>query len=408
MQEQRCQQPHINSERLLSDLRELATIGKYQTGVDRVAFSAADMAARRWLVTKLQAAGLDAAMDRVGNVLGRCPNVEAAVLIGSHTDTVPRGGWLDGALGVIYGLEIARSALEGGEHLADRRRRGVVRRRGRYVPAVPRQPLVLRRCGRGRHRAVPIAQRACRCRRRCAAVAQGAPLLRLDRARQLCFLEAHIEQGPRLEAIGRRIGVVTAIVGIRRFRVACARPRRPCRHDADGAAQRCGCRTDQARRLDRRRVRPSRRPRHGLEHRRHGVPARAPPMSCRPRPKCCSNSAMPATATLDALEARMLRARRGAAAALASCCEARATHASRRPRWRASLAETIAAAAAAAGEQVLSMPSGAGHDAMVLGRFIPTAMMFVPSIGGRSHDVSENTVRRRHRARMRGAGGGGR
>ena len=37
------------------------------------------------------------------------------------------------------------------------------------------------------------------------------------------------------------------------------------------------------------------------------------------------------------------------------------------------------------------MPSGAGHDAMVLGRFIPAAMMFIPSIGGRSHDVSENT-----------------
>ena len=54
------------------------------------------------------------AMDQVGNVLGRYPDVATAVLVGSHTDTVPKGGWLDGALGVIYGLEIARSAIEAG------------------------------------------------------------------------------------------------------------------------------------------------------------------------------------------------------------------------------------------------------------------------------------------------------
>jgi N-carbamoyl-L-amino-acid hydrolase len=55
------------------------------------------------------------------------------------------------------------------------------------------------------------------------------------------------------------------------------------------------------------------------------------------------------------------------------------------------LREIIAAAASAAGDEPLMMPSGAGHDAMVLARFIPAAMMFVPSIGGRSHDVTENT-----------------
>src|SRR4051812_24863042 len=110
-------QSRINGDRLLSDLRELATIGKFQTGVDRVAFSAADIEARRWLLAKLQAAGLDASMDQVGNVLGHYPNVASAVLIGSHTDTVPKGGWLDGALGVVYGLEIARSAIEAGEQL---------------------------------------------------------------------------------------------------------------------------------------------------------------------------------------------------------------------------------------------------------------------------------------------------
>ena len=105
----------INGQRLIDDLRELAQIGAYQTGVDRPALSPKDIEARRWLVGRLRRAGLDASMDRVGNVLGRSPNVATAILIGSHTDTVPRGGWLDGALGVGYALEIARSALEAGE-----------------------------------------------------------------------------------------------------------------------------------------------------------------------------------------------------------------------------------------------------------------------------------------------------
>src|SRR5205823_1051450 len=55
------------------------------------------------------------------------------------------------------------------------------------------------------------------------------------------------------------------------------------------------------------------------------------------------------------------------------------------------VAAVISSAAKALGEQPLSFPSGAGHDAMVLGRHVPAAMLFVPSIGGRSHDVSENT-----------------
>jgi N-carbamoyl-L-amino-acid hydrolase len=56
------------------------------------------------------------------------------------------------------------------------------------------------------------------------------------------------------------------------------------------------------------------------------------------------------------------------------------------------LAAAIAAAANELGEEPVFMPSGAGHDAMVLGRFVPAAMMFVPSIGGRSHDIAEDTT----------------
>ena len=101
--------PRIDPERLLSDLRELRAIGAQGRGVVRPAFSAADMEARRWLKRKYEEAGLEATIDGVGNVLGRSRNSGRALLIGSHSDTQPTGGWLDGALGVIYGLEVVRA-----------------------------------------------------------------------------------------------------------------------------------------------------------------------------------------------------------------------------------------------------------------------------------------------------------
>ncbi len=104
----------IRPDRLIGDLRALAQIGKYETGVNRPAFSAEDIASREWLRDKLREAGLTAEIDGVGNVYGRMDSAERAVLIGSHSDTVPKGGWLDGALGVIYGLEIARCIAESG------------------------------------------------------------------------------------------------------------------------------------------------------------------------------------------------------------------------------------------------------------------------------------------------------
>jgi N-carbamoyl-L-amino-acid hydrolase len=80
----------IDADRLLDDLRRLAAFGRVGTGVDRIAFSAVDMQARRWLAGRMTEAGLVAHIDNVGNVLGRSTRDGPAVLIGSHTDTVPR------------------------------------------------------------------------------------------------------------------------------------------------------------------------------------------------------------------------------------------------------------------------------------------------------------------------------
>jgi N-carbamoyl-L-amino-acid hydrolase len=101
--------PRIDPDRLLSDLHALRAIGAHGRGVVRPAFSGADMEARRWLQRRYEEVGLEATLDGVGNVLGHSRNTGKALLIGSHSDTQPTGGWLDGALGVIYALEVVRA-----------------------------------------------------------------------------------------------------------------------------------------------------------------------------------------------------------------------------------------------------------------------------------------------------------
>jgi N-carbamoyl-L-amino-acid hydrolase len=102
--------PNINPDRLLADLRTLRSFGRHGTGVVRPSLSPVDLDARRWLCERVQDAGLDARIDGMGNVMGRSRNAGPALLIGSHSDTQPTGGWLDGALGVIYAVEVAAPA----------------------------------------------------------------------------------------------------------------------------------------------------------------------------------------------------------------------------------------------------------------------------------------------------------
>ena len=104
----------INSTRLLDDLAALRRIGGHGTGVVREAFTATHLEGRRWLARRFAEAGLRPVWDPIGNLFGLPPTGRPAVLIGSHSDTQPEGGWLDGSYGVICGLEIARAAQEAG------------------------------------------------------------------------------------------------------------------------------------------------------------------------------------------------------------------------------------------------------------------------------------------------------
>src|SRR6266550_7130747 len=101
--------PQTKGERVLADLKRLADFGRYKTGVHRPTYSKEDVASRHWLAEQFAAAGLDPVIDGIGNVIGCNPHATRRLLVGSHSETQPRGGWLDGALGVIYGLELARA-----------------------------------------------------------------------------------------------------------------------------------------------------------------------------------------------------------------------------------------------------------------------------------------------------------
>ena len=210
--------PRIDADRLLSDLRALRAIGAQGRGVVRPAFSATDMEARRWLKARYEEAGLDATIDGVGNVLGRSRSAGKALLIGSHSDTQPTGGWLDGALGVVYGLEVVRAlAADAATRALPADAVSFQDEEARFVGCLGSRSLIgaLTRemeDGAADSRGTALADAL-----REAGLA-GVPRLRLDSDRYAGFVEPHIEQGPHLEDAGRRIGVVTGIVGLRGIR----------------------------------------------------------------------------------------------------------------------------------------------------------------------------------------------
>ncbi|MEL7158096.1 MAG: hydantoinase/carbamoylase family amidase, partial [Actinomycetota bacterium] len=211
----------IDGDRLLADLRTLRSFGATGTGVVRSSLSPVDLEARAWLRERMAAAGLDAAIDGVGNVFGRAPDVGPALLIGSHADTQPTGGWLDGALGTIYGLEIARAAQElaaaGGPRLAIDAV-AWVDEEGTFGSCIGSRAY----CGLTTAEELAAAHNAeglALTEAWAGAGLDGAPAARQP-DRHIGYLEAHIEQGANLERAGHDLGVVTAIVGSRNLDVS--------------------------------------------------------------------------------------------------------------------------------------------------------------------------------------------
>ena len=207
----------VDADRLNRRLRELAAIGATDGGgVTRLALSDEDRAGRDLLGRWMAEAGLEVRVDDLGNMVGvRAGETDAPpVLLGSHIDTVVRGGRYDGALGVLGGLEVIETLNDAG--VATRLPVALVNWTNeegvRFEPAMTASGVVA-----GRFIREEIDAKTDR-----AGLAFGAELDRVgyrgDAAnrpgRASAYLELHIEQGPVLEAAGQAVGVVGGIVGI--------------------------------------------------------------------------------------------------------------------------------------------------------------------------------------------------
>ena len=385
----------INAQRLLSDLRTLSAIGSQADGgVDRVAWSEADLAARRWFAERIREAGLEPRVDAALNVFGHMPeSAGPRLLTGSHLDSVPNGGRLDGAYGAVAGLEVLRTMVESGEPLAARvevvgfaDEEGVRFAIGLIGSLALTGELDLEQLREGRDwQGDPISQ---------VIASAGREVDRMLDAQQhmhsiAAFLELHIEQGPRMEADGLDLAVVTGIVGVYRQQVrvigsqnhAGTTPFR-LRHDAGRAAARAAAGLRElVQDID-----PDAVANVGVMQFDPGgvnvIPGRAAfTLEIRHLEQPVVDRIVESFNT----NLETICAEEG--------CRAETERLSWVPPARMDPAqlELLEAACQELGHKPARLWSGAGHDAAILARHVPTGMLFVPSIGGISHSPQENT-----------------
>src|SRR5438132_11075893 len=206
-------------------MRALSKIGgRPDGGIDRLAWSPADLEGRRWFSHRLKDAGLETRTDTALNVFGHMAGSRGPFLLtGSHLDSVPQGGRLDGAYGAVAALEVLRTLVESADPAADR------------VEVVGFADEEGVRFGFGLVGSLALAGELEVDKLRNGIDWQGKPAadvlaaasVEVDRVldahhhlgQVTQFLELHIEQGPRMEADGLDLAVVTGIVGVYRAHI---------------------------------------------------------------------------------------------------------------------------------------------------------------------------------------------
>jgi beta-ureidopropionase / N-carbamoyl-L-amino-acid hydrolase len=210
----------INGDRLWEGLMELASIGATpKGGVCRLALTEIDRAGRDWLRTQCEKIGMTTRTDAIGNLFARMEGKEPnlpAVLTGSHLDTQPTGGKFDGAFGVLAGLEVARTLYD--NNIVPRRSLEIVswtnEEGSRFLPVMAGSGVFA-----GVHRLSEVLAQKDSTGISFADALQSIGEAGPDLERPLidAYFEAHIEQGPILEAYGECIGIVTGALGQRWF-----------------------------------------------------------------------------------------------------------------------------------------------------------------------------------------------
>ena len=382
----------INGPRLLASLQALGQVGALPGGgVNRLALTDADRQGRDWTVVRMRELGLRVEVDAIGNIFAHLDGAEnvAPVMMGSHIDTVRTGGLYDGNYGVLAALEVVATLREAGK--TTRRPLTVAvftnEEGARFQPDmmgslvyVGGMPLIdaLNTCDVDGLTVGTELQRI----GYQGTAGVGAPVVD-------SFVEMHVEQGPVLEQMGLQIGVVEGVQGISwtEFTVqgqsnhAGTTPM-AMRHDAALVAAQVAV---YARELSA----------------RIGGRQLATVGALQLSPNLVNVIAHKAVFTVDLRNTdsvALAQAERELHAYTQQVAQAEGVQITSRSLARFEpvafdpmVVDLIERQAQALGCSHQRMPSGAGHDAQMLARVCPAAMIFVPSVGGLSHNVREHT-----------------
>jgi len=378
----------VNGGRLNEWLTAFDRIGRTPTGINRVAYSEADLAGRAFSLQLMRDAGLTPRIDTAGNIYARLEGTDrtrAPILIGSHVDSVTDGGNFDGPVGSFGAIEVARSLREQNKRLRhpldvviwQNEEGGTTGSKVAVGEMTDAELAKVARSGKTIREGIGII---------------GGDVTRLGESVKkkgdiACYIELHIEQGGLLEKAGKQIGVVQGIVGLRWFEVtvtgfanhAGATPMDQ-RQDAMLAAAKFTVAVNDAVRAE-----PGRQV------------ATVGRMVVSPNTTNVIPGQVVLTVDLRDLDQQKIEhftevferlAREIGAATKTTFAFKRLTD-SAPAVSDPQVMNWIESSATALGLSSQRMPSGAGHDAQEIAHIAPMAMIFIPSVGGISHSPKE-------------------
>lgn len=379
-------------------LRELDSFGNTPDGVMRTAFSPEEKEARSYVINLMKSYDLEVRTDAVGNTIGRTRGYEMeqpAVIIGSHLDSVPRGGRYDGVLGVLSGMEVVRYLWEKG--LKSRFPLEVVifsNEEGcRFSCSLLGSSVMMGEYAKTCSELNQIVDQEGINLAQAISFLGGKPEELMTARRNpkeiKAYLELHIEQGAVLEQLSYAIGIVEGIAAPVRLKLeiwgqadhAGATPMR-LRHDALLAAAEITLALEE--------IVVSTSPTGvGTVGQLNVLPGAVNVI-----PGYCSLTFDIRDITCEA-RSRVLKQLKKA---IAAACERRGLKYQLEETFSVApvildrqIADLIENACAEEGVRGYRMNSGAAHDAMIMANHVPTGMIFVPSVGGVSHSPAEFT-----------------
>ena len=216
---------NLNPKRTVAELKELRTLTGDENGAQRVAWTDTWLQAREWLATKLAKLPVEHHYDAAGNNWFTLPGAsEKSLLIGGHLDSVPNGGWLDGSLNVLAGLEVLRrisSEFHGRPPVTVRLVDWADEEGARFG-----RSLLGSSAFAGTHSIDADRGRTDRdgikledALRRCGVEIEKFPDVQRGQKNAAAYIELHIEQGPVLERMGLPLGVVLGTKGVERHAI---------------------------------------------------------------------------------------------------------------------------------------------------------------------------------------------